>query len=458
MAVMVDQVQGFKPERSREQRRLQFYAGLMGSDALCILLPFLLYASLAPQRGLFGAKFCLVLVPVYMASAIDGSCYTLRALEKWVLGVARSVRALVLAYLTAAGLLWITRLVHLPHSTSILPCLLASTGLLAIARYAVALLSRRVFDGKLVSHALIVDGIAPDGSAGLDRFELVVDAVEAELAPTFDPHMLDRIGRTIDGYDEITVLCRPDRRASWSQALKGSGRSVQIVIPELEQVGPLGAGRNDAGTTVIISDEGLALRERVLKRAFDLLAATLALAAISPVLIAAALWIKFDSKGSIIFKQTRVGKGNKLFPIYKFRTMYTADEDKSASRLTTRDDSRVTRPGKMLRRTSIDELPQLWNVIRGDMSLVGPRPHALGALAGDALYWEVDNRYFHRHTAKPGLTGLAQIRGFRGNTETADDLVNRLQADLEYLHGWSLWRDLAIIFKTVKVVIHSRAF
>jgi lipopolysaccharide/colanic/teichoic acid biosynthesis glycosyltransferase len=449
---------GRKVRASREQRRLQFYAGLMGADAACILLPFLLYAAVEPHRGLFGLKFSLVLVPVFMASAIDGRSYTLRALEKWVLGVGRSIRALILAYLTSAGLLWITRLVKLPHSTAILPCLLATMVLLALVRYLAALLGRRVFEGKLVSHALILDGLPMERADMSAHFELVVDAVEAGLAPTFDPLMLDRIGRTIEGYDEITVLCRPENRAAWSQALKGSGRSVQMVFPELEQVGPLGAGRNEAGTTVIVSDEGLALRERVLKRAFDLLAAALALAVISPVLLIAAVWIKVDSKGSIIFKQTRVGKGNKLFPIYKFRTMYASDEDKAASRLTTRNDSRVTKPGKLLRRTSIDELPQLWNVIRGDMSLVGPRPHALGALAGEALYWEVDSRYFHRHTAKPGLTGLAQIRGFRGNTETADDLVNRLQADLEYLRGWSLWRDLAIIFKTVNVVIHSRAF
>ena len=150
--------------------------------------------------------------------------------------------------------------------------------------------------------------------------------------------------------------------------------------------------------------------------------------------------------------------GNRLFPMYKFRSMYTDRLDHNASKLTTRNDSRVTRVGKIIRATSIDELPQLLNVIRGDMSIVGPRPHATGALAGDALYWEVATHYWSRHAVKPGLTGLAQVKGFRGNTETSLDLMNRLQADLDYLEEWSLARDISLIFKTFSVLIHKNAF
>ena len=110
------------------------------------------------------------------------------------------------------------------------------------------------------------------------------------------------------------------------------------------------------------------------------------------------------------------------------------------------------------RKSSIDELPQLFYVLKGDMSLVGPRPHAIGSLAGNKLFWEIDERYWHRHSLRPGLTGLAQIRGFRGATDLESDLTGRLQADLEYLAGWTIWRDIAILFATVRVLFHDRAF
>ena len=123
-----------------------------------------------------------------------------------------------------------------------------------------------------------------------------------------------------------------------------------------------------------------------------------------------------------------------------------------------RGDQRVTRVGNFIRRTSLDELPQLFNVLRGEMSIVGPRPHALGSQAGDKLFWEVDDRYWERHALKPGLTGLAQIRGFRGATDREEDLAGRLESDLEYRDGWSLQRDIGIIFGTIRVLVHDRAF
>ena len=132
--------------------------------------------------------------------------------------------------------------------------------------------------------------------------------------------------------------------------------------------------------------------------------------------------------------------------------------DSHGNRSASRNDDRITRVGKFIRRTSIDELPQLLNVLSGTMSIVGPRPHALGSRAADKLFWEVDPRYWHRHAAKPGLTGLAQVRGYRGATIIEDDLRNRLQADLEYLDTWSIWRDVKIIVMTFQVMVHKNAF
>jgi lipopolysaccharide/colanic/teichoic acid biosynthesis glycosyltransferase len=131
-----------------------------------------------------------------------------------------------------------------------------------------------------------------------------------------------------------------------------------------------------------------------------------------------------------------------------------ADGQLSASR----DDGRTTRLGRFLRRTSLDELPQLLNVLVGQMSIVGPRPHALGSTAEDDLFWSIEERYWDRHAIKPGLTGHAQVRGFRGATLRRSDLSDRLKADLEYLDGWTLGRDLAIVFRTVGVMVHRNAY
>jgi lipopolysaccharide/colanic/teichoic acid biosynthesis glycosyltransferase len=190
----------------------------------------------------------------------------------------------------------------------------------------------------------------------------------------------------------------------------------------------------------------------------DIGASVLALAFALPILLVAALAIKLEDGGPILFQQKRVGRRNELFSIFKLRTMRVERSDGDGMRSASRDDDRVTRVGRVLRRTSIDELPQLFNVLKGDMSLVGPRPHAIGSLAGEKLFWEVDQRYWQRHSLRPGLTGLAQVRGFRGATDREADLTSRLQADLEYITGWTIWRDLRILMGTTFVLVHDRAF
>jgi lipopolysaccharide/colanic/teichoic acid biosynthesis glycosyltransferase len=150
---------------------------------------------------------------------------------------------------------------------------------------------------------------------------------------------------------------------------------------------------------------------------------------------------------------------NEAFIMLKFRSMHIASEDRNADKLVTRDDPRVTRIGRFIRRTSLDELPQLINVLMGQMSLVGPRPHAYGAKAADRLYEEVVARYPARHRVLPGITGLAQVRGFRGNTGEEVDISNRVESDLEYIERWSLGLDLAILGRTLAVFLfHKGAY
>ena len=167
---------------------------------------------------------------------------------------------------------------------------------------------------------------------------------------------------------------------------------------------------------------------------------------------------QLDSTGPVLFRQQRIGRRNHLFHIYKFRSMRAESSDGDGTRSTTRDDDRITRVGSIIRKTSIDELPQLFNVLLGDMSLVGPRPHALGSRAQNMLFWEIDSRYFIRHAVKPGITGIAQVRGYRGATHKREDLTFRLQADLEYQSQWSVWLDLVLMLRTVRVLFHKNAY
>ena len=184
------------------------------------------------------------------------------------------------------------------------------------------------------------------------------------------------------------------------------------------------------------------------KGLMDRVLAAFMLAAFSPVMALTALAIKWESKGPVLFKQNRYGFNNELIGVYKFRSMYTDKCDATASKLVTKDDPRVTRVGRFIRKTSIDELPQLFNVLKGELSLVGPRPHATQAKAADALYQEVVTGYFARHKVKPGITGWAQINGWRGETDTFEKIENRVKYDLEYIDRWSLLFDLYIILKT----------
>ena len=184
------------------------------------------------------------------------------------------------------------------------------------------------------------------------------------------------------------------------------------------------------------------------KIALDRGAAAIGLLILAVPFLLIALIIKIDSPGPVLFRQKRRGMNNEPFDMLKFRSMHTASADANADKLVTRGDSRVTRVGAFLRRTSIDELPQLVNVLMGQMSLVGPRPHAYGAKAADRLYEEVVRRYPARHRVLPGITGLAQVRGFRGNTETEQDIVNRVESDIEYIDRWTPALDIQIIART----------
>jgi Undecaprenyl-phosphate glucose phosphotransferase len=190
---------------------------------------------------------------------------------------------------------------------------------------------------------------------------------------------------------------------------------------------------------------------RLVKGGIDRLLSALALLFLSPLLLLVVLAIRLDSRGPVLFRQPRQGLGDSLFQVYKFRTMRADLSDAIGRQQTQRDDPRITRLGAWLRRTSIDELPQLLNVLRGEMSLVGPRPHTPHMLIGNKQIFDLVDEYSFRHRVKPGITGLAQVNGYRGAIDTPEHLRARIDYDLYYIDHWSLWLDVKILFRTAAI-------
>ncbi len=187
----------------------------------------------------------------------------------------------------------------------------------------------------------------------------------------------------------------------------------------------------------------------------DKILASILLVVLAPLLALVALAIKLDSRGPVMFVQKRFGFNNEVIYVIKYRTMHVDRGDETGALRTVRADPRVTRVGRFLRRLSLDELPQLVNVLRGDMSLVGPRPHAIAMKAGGRLYGEAVEQYFHRHRVKPGITGWAQVNGLRGEVDSIDKAKARVESDLYYIENWSLWFDVRIMLKTVRTLVWS---
>lgn len=445
----------WQPRRGTLRVRLFVYFVLL--DSLCLLAsfgvaPLLHNASYSESR--LGVVLA-VMVPAYLMIALNSGAYSAELIRDRYVAMSRGLRSFALALgfvILAAFCLKATA--NFSRLTMSIGALLSIVSI-ATARFLFAKHATAILGGNPFSVILLCDGDQPIPPGDYS----VVIASDANFDPDrHDPDMYDRLAKALEGADRVVVMCGLARRLSWANALKGANIQSEIVVPELGALAPLGVGRHGKLSTVIVSNGPLKLTDRVMKRAFDTGVAALAVVFFSPVLLITALLVKLDSKGPVFFRQTRIGRGNEMFEVLKFRSMASEYCDDKGDRSTSRNDERITRIGRFIRMTSIDELPQLFNVLRGDMSIVGPRPHALGSRAEDKLFWEIDERYWHRHAAKPGLTGLAQIRGYRGATLHEHDLVNRLQADLEYLDHWSIWKDLKIIAQTFRVLLHRNAY
>ena len=443
--------------RSKERLRVGLYGALFAIDLLAITIGFLLAATLrfgspAEQHIL---RTLAIVIPTFIAVALNNRAYALDSLQRPMASAKKGVEALFFGIAVAIALLF-----SLKVSTEFSRIVFVAGTLLSIA----AVFSGRLLAGHIIgnrhrwtfaNHLLIVDSVPmrPSGSQAV----LYADRVGLDL-PTDDPLLLHRLSHLLQNCDRVLVACPPERRQNWSTALKGTAIDIEILMPELNGLGATALCTHHGETTLLVSSGPLSLRDRILKRALDLVIGSLALILLAPLMLLVAIAIKLDSPGPILFRQQRFGQCNRIFGLFKFRSMRAECSDAAGTRSASQGDDRLTRVGKFIRRTSIDELPQIFNVLGGSMSIVGPRPHALGSTADDAYFWHIDSRYFDRHAIKPGITGLAQIRGFRGATQRRDDLTNRLQSDLEYVSGWTVWRDLKIVAATFGVLVHVNAY
>jgi Undecaprenyl-phosphate glucose phosphotransferase len=199
---------------------------------------------------------------------------------------------------------------------------------------------------------------------------------------------------------------------------------------------------------VDVAEKPVADWDAIVKRTLDLVVAGAALVVLSPIMLATALAIRLDSPGPVLFRQKRYGFNNEVIEVFKFRSMYHHLSDPLAKRVVTKGDSRITRVGRFIRKSSIDELPQLFNVLGGDLSLVGPRPHAVNAHTDERLWEQVVDGYFARHKVKPGITGWAQINGWRGEVDTPEKIHKRVEYDIYYIENWSILFDIYILLRT----------
>lgn len=402
-----------------------------------------------------GHSIVVLAVPIFTLIAIAREAQSAESLQNRLLGTQRSLGAL------GASAIIIVSLAFMFGSAEEISRLgLALTFgfagmLIVLGKIIVDIITKHTLGDSVLATILILDGLdaKPDGPA------MVVDVAALGLWPDLDrPEVIDTLSRLVVPFDRVVVACCYEHRAAWSIFLKGHDVGGEILLDRDVLHGAVSIANYDNRDTIILSLGPLGLMNRIQKRALDLVVASLALLMLSPLLLTVAVAIQLESPGPAFFRQMRVGQGNRQFRIYKFRSMYQDKGDSVGARSTGRLDNRITRVGRFIRRTSIDELPQLLNVLRGQMSIVGPRPHALGSTAGNELFWRASQLYWLRHALKPGITGLAQIRGFRGSTEQVNDLEQRVRCDLEYLSNWSLMSDIIILMKTVRVVMHKNAY
>ncbi len=354
--------------------------------------------------------------------------------------------------------------------------LLSSLSLVILGRFAIASMVRHWSSIGYLGRNIIIYGAGTQGRALIEHIHSM-DEPWNRIIAVFDDRV-ERSDAEVLGYpvvgnlEQLVQWGRHNRADEILVALPWSAdkRLLEIihlltVLPASVRLAPefVGTDLLHRRTTFQYGVPMLSVLDKpvtgwgaLIKQIMDFVLGGIFLLMALPMMAIIALLIKLESRGPVFFCQQRCGFNHKMIDMYKFRTMYSDQTDKDADKLARPGDPRITPLGAILRRFSLDELPQLFNVVRGEMSVVGPRPHALKAKAGDTLYEDVIDEYAVRHKVKPGVTGWAQVNGWRGATDTEADLLGRVEHDLYYIENWSVAFDLLIIARTFWAVVGGK--
>ena len=424
--------------RSAEHDRIGFIALIFLIDCLSILFGFtaagaIRLGSPIEEQGL---RALAVVLPMFILLATHNGAYSLEGLERPSLGIRRSMRALLYACAVAIVLLFSLKWSHQFSRLIFGVGMITSLGTLALIRWNLGQYLGRKYHWTFRTRLVIADSV----SVTPNRGDCIVFADQLGITPgEDDPWTRHRLGKMFERFDSVVLACPPDRRRKWSYSLQGCAVDVEVLMPELSRLGAVELRMLHGEPTLVISSRPMILGDRVVKRAVDIVVAAIALVVLAPVMLLVALALKLESPGPIFFRQKRVGQNNRMFELLKFRSMHVDCADPGGDRSTSRCDERVTAVGRFIRRTSLDELPQLFNVLKGEMSLVGPRPDVP---AQRALYTPQD--WQARCSVRPGITGLAQALVRSEATE-----AERLALDLRYVREQSLALDLRIMWLTL---------
>jgi Undecaprenyl-phosphate glucose phosphotransferase len=424
--------------------------------------------NVGAQPGYFAVTIGVAALSILVFQSLH--LFTVSALRDPTRALARIAAGWALAFLVVFAAMFFLKLDGVLSRVWITGWFVVGFVALAIERAILArIIGHLVRAGRLQQRAVIVGGGAI--GAGLLRELAKNGEAEVALLGVFDDRSDERSPDTVEGHpklgnvDDLVDFARATRvdLIVFALPITAEQRILQMlrklwVLPiDIRLAAHANRLRfrprsySYVGKVPVLDllDKPIADWDVVIKLVFDKVVGALALIALSPVLLATAIAIKLDSRGPVLFKQKRYGFNNELVEVFKFRSMYADQLDATAARLVTRGDARVTRVGRFIRKTSIDELPQLFNVvIKGDLSLVGPRPHAIHAKAADRQYDEVVDGYFARHRVRPGITGWAQVHGWRGETDTHEKIQQRVEHDLYYIENWSIMLDLYILAVT----------
>jgi Undecaprenyl-phosphate glucose phosphotransferase len=458
------------------------FAALAGVfEALLIALSGLSIAMLyVGDRPAIFAEYLLPVPLLALASvAIFNSLglYDVNVLRRFASGLARLTSAWTIVFLMAFTLIFFLKMEGVFSRVVFGSWYAAGLTALVIARLLIARLGQALAARGLFRRRAILVGGGPEADAFLAALKIQPNH-DLDILGLVDDRTDERSPAEVGGVKKLgdvaslpaIVRAHPVDLAIFTLPVTAEGRIIKMlgalnVLPidirlaahaQKLKFRPRHYVYFGALPAFSILDRPVAGWATFQKVMLDRVLGGLILLALLPLMGLIALLVRLDSPGPALFRQRRFGFNNEPIEVFKFRSMYTDRTDHDAAKLATRDDPRITRIGRFIRRTSLDELPQLINVvIHGNLSLVGPRPHAFKAKAGDRLYEEVIDGYFARHRVKPGMTGWAQINGWRGETDTSEKLQKRVEHDLHYIENWSLLLDVSILVMTPFALIRG---